>query len=114
MSDVARAVAVLGERECEREMRWTQRLPEPLLDEYEWQERGRCRTHAVAVFFDFEDTRGSERLAQADIAKAVCRTCEVRVQCLQHALAAEDFGVWGGTTGPERRALRTASATTVS
>lgn len=82
------------------------RLPKPLLDAYEWQDQGRCRTLSVAAFFDFEELRGRERTSRSETAKAICRGCAVRVQCLQHALAVEDFGVWGGTTAAERDVLR--------
>jgi WhiB family redox-sensing transcriptional regulator len=41
-------------------------------------------------------------------AKAVCATCPVRTTCLQHALDAdEQYGVWGGCTEGERRAIAT-------
>ena len=84
------------------------RLPKPLIEKYEWQDRGRCRTVSVAAFFDFEELRGSERVARSETAKAICGGCPVRTPCLQHALAAEDFGVWGGTTASERAVLRSA------
>lgn len=42
----------------------------------------------------------------ADAAKAVCAGCPVRVECLEHALEAqEEYGVWGGTTPAERRRM---------
>lgn len=82
------------------------RLPKPLLDTYEWQDRGRCRSLSVSAFFDFEEVRGRERAARSETAKAICRVCPVRVPCLEHALAVEDFGVWGGTTAAEREVLR--------
>lgn len=41
-------------------------------------------------------------------AKRICRTCEVRVECLEYALSQEDdeLGVWGGLSERERRRLR--------
>ena len=40
-------------------------------------------------------------------AKAVCRTCPVRVECLEHAMRVpEKFGIWGGLSEKERRRLR--------
>jgi WhiB family redox-sensing transcriptional regulator len=39
-------------------------------------------------------------------ARAICFTCPVRRQCLADALDSEtEFGVWGGMTERERRAL---------
>lgn len=41
-------------------------------------------------------------------AKAVCRACPVRLECLDWAVKAnEQAGVWGGTTPGERAHLRT-------
>jgi WhiB family redox-sensing transcriptional regulator len=48
-------------------------------------------------------------------AKAICGGCPVRAECLEHAMAHEDHGVWGGmtprertyaVTGPRRRSTR--------
>lgn len=39
-------------------------------------------------------------------AKRVCATCPVRTECLLYALAnREEYGIWGGLTARERRAL---------
>jgi len=39
-------------------------------------------------------------------ALAYCEACSVRSQCLAAALEVPSTGVWGGTTGLERRGLR--------
>ncbi len=39
-------------------------------------------------------------------AKALCLGCDFRTQCLSYALTHDVIGVWGGTTGIERRRLR--------
>lgn len=41
-------------------------------------------------------------------AKALCRSCDVQVDCLEYALTppVEKFGIWGGTSEQERRRLR--------
>lgn len=42
-------------------------------------------------------------------AKRVCASCPVREACRSYALeTGQDYGVWGGTTADERRALRAA------
>lgn len=87
-------------------MRKPQRLPKPLIEEYEWQDRALCRQLPVEDFFDTEQARGNRRLRQEQKAKNVCRRCPVIEACLRHALAAEDYGVWGGTTALERAEIR--------
>lgn len=40
-------------------------------------------------------------------AKRVCVGCEVRVECLEYALANDErFGIWGGLSERERRKLK--------
>ncbi|MET8334332.1 WhiB family transcriptional regulator [Streptosporangium canum] len=52
-----------------------------------------------------------EKGASSRAAKRVCRSCEVRAECLTYALDnGEDFGVWGGLSEAERRPLRLAAA----
>lgn len=64
-----------------------------------WRELGACRGLDPEVFFP-------ETEEEADIAKAICADCPVRVACLEHALSSrEKVGVWGGTTERERRRI---------
>lgn len=61
---------------------------------------GRCAETDPELFFP--DKGGSARAA-----KSICMTCEVRVPCLEDALANDErFGVWGGTTERDRRKIR--------
>jgi WhiB family redox-sensing transcriptional regulator len=87
-------------------MAMTARLPQPLLDVYEWQGRGACRQEAVGLFFDSDAHRGASRAAHENAAKEVCRRCPVLAQCRAHGLACEDYGIWGGLTAKERVAIR--------
>jgi WhiB family redox-sensing transcriptional regulator len=54
-------------------------------------------------------SRGDELFAEGAAqqkAKAICRPCPVRTECLADALDNNnEFGVWGGMTERERRAL---------
>jgi WhiB family redox-sensing transcriptional regulator len=56
----------------------------------------------------FPDNYGQGNRAQIDEAKAACRACPLREQCLEWALSQDDdpWGVWGGTTPPERKKMR--------
>jgi WhiB family transcriptional regulator, redox-sensing transcriptional regulator len=65
-----------------------------------WQERANCLGVDPDLFFP-------ERGASTREAKEVCRGCEVRVDCLEYALAnSEKFGIWGGMSERERRRIR--------
>jgi WhiB family redox-sensing transcriptional regulator len=68
--------------------------------ERRWQEEANCLGVDPDLFFP-------ERGASTREAKAVCRSCEVRVDCLEYALAhGEKFGIWGGLSERERRRVR--------
>jgi WhiB family redox-sensing transcriptional regulator len=68
--------------------------------ERRWQEEANCLGVDPDLFFP-------ERGASTREAKSVCRSCEVRVECLEYALShAEKFGIWGGLSERERRRVR--------
>jgi len=72
-----------------------------------WQALAACRGEDATPFFApsyFE--RRSEKDAREAVAKASCRRCQVRDDCLAFALEVrEAHGVWGGMNEMERRAL---------
>jgi WhiB family redox-sensing transcriptional regulator len=64
-----------------------------------WENHARCRDIDPELFFSPRPT--SERRA-----KAVCARCSVKGNCLSFAIRMRvEFGVYGGTTGRERRAM---------
>lgn len=67
----------------------------------EWAELANCLGLAPDLFFP---ARGQDITS----AKAVCRDCVVRDDCLAYALTSptERFGVWGGLSERERRRVR--------
>ena len=66
----------------------------------DWREAAVCRGVEVRLFYP-------DSGRQAGPAKAWCAVCPVRGACLEHALTAgERWGVWGGLTEDERRAVR--------
>lgn len=84
----------------------TRRLPGPVEKIWEWQLHGACRGMDSAYFFHPDGERGATRQVRADRAKAICRSCPVIEECRRHAIAArEPYGIWGGMTEDERRAL---------
>lgn len=69
-----------------------------------WRHESACRWIDPDLFWPVGESAPARK--QAEDAKAVCAGCPVRAQCLEWALEAEqDFGVWGGMTERERRAL---------
>lgn len=67
-----------------------------------WWDRANCLGMDPEFFFP-------EKGAPMTATRAVCAACAVREDCLEYALVnAEKFGVWGGTSEKERRAMRKA------
>lgn len=65
----------------------------------QWLEQARCQDRETEIFF----VRGA---AKARRAQNICGNCPVRQECLEYAIAEEiEFGVWGGLTERQRRAL---------
>lgn len=69
-----------------------------------WMQDAACRDQPSRWFTDPANT--------TDVAQALatCKTCAVRTPCLTTALSHHetgDVGIWGGTTPPTRRRIRT-------
>ncbi|MDQ3886864.1 MAG: WhiB family transcriptional regulator [Actinomycetota bacterium] len=63
----------------------------------DWRSRGACREDPDRLFVQGAAQRAATR---------TCRPCPVRTRCLAEALDRRiEFGVWGGLTERERRAL---------
>lgn len=67
--------------------------------EFEWQTRAACRKIPEPDRF-FPATRPDKE------AKALCAGCPVRDECLAHALAYDEPGVWAGTSAKERQLMK--------
>jgi len=64
----------------------------------DWPSLAACRNGDPDALF----VQGAEQ----NVAKRICRGCPVRYECLADALDNRiEFGVWGGMTERERRAL---------
>ncbi|WP_026321397.1 WhiB family transcriptional regulator [Salinispora fenicalii] len=81
-----------------RDTRLLRALHERQQDEA-WRTRGLCQSVDPETFFPAPNE-------PADAAVALCHTCDVQGACLAWALEVGDcYGVWGGTTPRERRAM---------
>ena len=71
-----------------------------VFDDLAWHDRANCKGANADLFFP-------ERGASTRAAKAICRECQVRGDCLEFALrSGEKFGIWGGLSERERRRVR--------
>lgn len=81
-----------------------------------WQAEAACAGEDPRRFFEpaEPDEKGKVQLDEPGLAlaRSFCFRCPVRAECLASSMAAEDgsaemfrFGVWGGTTGPQRASL---------
>lgn len=69
--------------------------------------KGLCREKDPEVFFHPEGEKGRARRKRDELAKDICRACDVLVQCRSYALKVnEPYGIWGGMTERERDAKR--------
>jgi WhiB family redox-sensing transcriptional regulator len=71
----------------------------------DWTNEAGCRNADPELFFP--DGTAGPALSQVAQATRVCQSCPVRTPCLVYAMEhSPGFGVWGGTTPEERRAIR--------
>jgi WhiB family redox-sensing transcriptional regulator len=71
---------------------------QPSPDALSWREQSRCLNENPEIFFEGGGVTHK--------AKKICAGCGVRAQCLEFGLANDErFGIWGGLTRGERRAL---------
>jgi len=64
-----------------------------------WSDRANCASTDPEIFFP--EKGGTTRFA-----KKVCRSCDVRAECLEDALDRDErFGVRGGLSERERRSI---------
>ena len=71
----------------------------------DWRTASACSDTDPGLFFPVGTT--GPAIEQIETAKAVCRECLAREECLEYALATnQDSGIWGGTSEEERRKLR--------
>jgi WhiB family transcriptional regulator, redox-sensing transcriptional regulator len=71
----------------------------------DWRDDAACRSVDPDLFFG---ESGAEPTGlELAMAKAVCRNCDVRQECLEWATESrQSFGVWGGLSSRELRMLQ--------
>ena len=70
-----------------------------------WRSAGACLSADPDLFFPLSPAGPGER--QIARAKMICAECQVRLECLEFALAHDQvYGIWGGTTPEDRQRER--------
>lgn len=65
-----------------------------------WLAYAACDGIGPSIFYSFVEEEQAEAIA-------ICDVCGVREKCLKNALDnREEYGIWGGMTGPERLKMR--------
>jgi WhiB family transcriptional regulator, redox-sensing transcriptional regulator len=64
-----------------------------------WSQHAICRGEDPDIFFPAYGDPGTR-------ARRICANCPVQIDCLQYAITADEWGIWGGLDGEQRRALR--------
>lgn len=73
----------------------------------DWRHRAACRNADPEIFFPLGDVFTTAEAGQLQQAKAICRRCPVKAECLSWACSTGlTSGIAGGTTEDERRAVR--------
>ena len=71
----------------------------------DWRDEALCAQTDPEAFYP-------EKGASPRDAKKVCDRCPVQAACLEYALTTDQrYGIWGGRTPAQRRALKPATAT---
>lgn len=68
----------------------------------EWMTRGLCRGAHTEDFYPTRGKWSAANYAAADL----CKRCPVRDECLQYALDHDEIGIWGATSGKQRRRIK--------
>jgi WhiB family transcriptional regulator, redox-sensing transcriptional regulator len=108
--DAARAAAAAaaypdrhGGYDRRREDRATKATPVkvdvPVVDDGRWRDRAACKGMDPSLFFPEQGNRVIEPLA-------VCARCPVQQPCKEFAIRHGEPGIWGGTSGRDRRIER--------
>jgi WhiB family redox-sensing transcriptional regulator len=78
-----------------------------MLDDSTWRADAECRGDNAVYFFapnHFE--RKPEKDLREGNARALCRRCKVREECLEYAVTVQEpHGIWGGLNELERKRL---------
>lgn len=72
--------------------------PDRIFTDETWMQDGLCGEFESEMWFP--DPEKGEQGAEA---KAICRQCPVKIECLEYGTKHDEHGIWGGLTQKARR-----------
>ena len=76
----------------------------PKYEQVDW-DQAECRGTYTELFYRVEEERNQEAYLYINAVRSICGRCPIQRDCLAYAFGNEEFGVWGGLTGLERRSV---------
>jgi WhiB family transcriptional regulator, redox-sensing transcriptional regulator len=77
----------------------------PRYTQQDWMSSGACKGR-TEHFFAPHGEQAEAREAREAVARAICTTCEVLLDCRQYARENREQGYWGGENDDERTEAR--------
>ena len=72
--------------------------------EVKW-DNAACWDSNMEMFYDVEEERNAYAYNYINAVRSICVRCPIFKECLTYAFANEKYGVWGGLTSVERKAM---------
>jgi hypothetical protein len=76
----------------------------PKFREVDW-DKAECWDSQLEMFYDVEEERNAYAYNYINAVRSICVRCPIFKDCLTYAFAHEKYGVWGGLTSVERKAM---------
>jgi WhiB family redox-sensing transcriptional regulator len=76
----------------------------PKYEQVDW-EQAECRDFDTDLFYRVEEERNQDAYQFINAVRSICGRCPIQRQCLAYAFGIDEYGVWGGLTGLERRSV---------
>lgn len=77
----------------------------PKYDEVDW-ELAECFGINTDLFYSVEEERNASAYMYINAVRSICARCPIFMECLAYGFENEQYGVWGGLTSLERKAVK--------
>jgi hypothetical protein len=81
----------------------------PEYREVNW-DKAECWNSNLEMFYDVEEERNAYAYNYINAVRSICVRCPIFRDCLTYAFEHEKYGVWGGLTSVERKAMNEPNA----